>query len=369
MRIGVPREIKSREYRVGLTPAAVRELAERGHSVVVETRCGVGSGFRDDAYREAGAEVLDGPRAVFDAADLIVKVKEPQPGEGELLREGQLLFTFLHLAPDPDQAKMLVASGASCLAYETVTDASGGLPLLTPMSEVAGRVAVQAGAHHLEKAQGGRGVLLGGVTGVAPARVVIVGGGTVGGNAADIAIGMGADVTILDRSLSRLRQLNSLYENRARCLYSTTAAIEEAVLDADMVVGAVLVPGAASPKLVTRKMVEGMTDDAVLVDVAIDQGGCFETSKPTTHDEPTYRVGEVVHYCVANIPSAVARTATMALNNATLPYVLALADKGLEALKDNPHLKNGLNVHRGAITHRAVAEDLGYEYRDPDTLL
>jgi alanine dehydrogenase len=367
MKIGVPREIKSREYRVGMIPETVRELTSRGHDVVVETGCGAATGFPDADYEAAGAELVDTPEAVFEQAELIVKVKEPQESEARLLREGQTLFTFLHLAPDPDQARWLVDSGATCLAYETVTDDDGGLPLLAPMSEVAGRVAMQAGAHHLEKTQGGLGVLLGGVTGVEPARVVVIGGGTVGANAAQIAVGMGADVTIFDRSLPRLNELNGFFRGRARCLYSTSGKLDEAVVSADMVVGAVLIPGAATPKLVSRDQVRRMIAGSVLVDVAIDQGGCFETSRPTTHDEPTFRVDDVIHYCVANMPSAAARTATIALNNATLPFILALAQKGVDkALADDPNFRAGLNVHRGRITHPAVAEDLGYDYVAPE---
>jgi alanine dehydrogenase len=300
---------------------------------------------------------------------MIIKVKEPQPQECKMLREGQILYTYLHLAPDPDQTKLLVESGATCVAYETVTDADGGLPLLAPMSEVAGRMSVQAGAHHLEKAQGGRGVLLAGVPGVAPAKVLVIGGGVVGDNAALMAVGMGADVTILDRSIPRLRQLDGEYEGRARCVFSTNAAIEEYALEADLVIGAVLVHGAAAPKLLSRDLIKRMKKGAVVVDVAIDQGGCFETSKATTHDQPTYIVDEVVHYCVANMPGGVARTATMALNNATLPYAIALANDPVNALFTNANLQNGLNVHKGSVTYKAVADALGYPYIPADEAL
>ena len=300
---------------------------------------------------------------------MIIKVKEPQPQECKMLREGQILYTYLHLAPDPDQTKLLVESGATCVAYETVTDADGGLPLLAPMSEVAGRMSVQAGAHHLEKAQGGRGILLAGVPGVAPAKVLVIGGGVVGDNAALMAVGMGADVTILDRSIPRLRQLDGEYEGRARCVFSTNAAIEEYALEADLVIGAVLVHGAAAPKLLSRDLIKRMKKGAVVVDVAIDQGGCFETSKATTHDQPTYIIDEVVHYCVANMPGGVARTATMALNNATLPYAIALANDPVNALFTNANLQNGLNVHKGSVTYKAVADALGYPYVPADEAL
>ena len=324
MLVGVPKEIKNHEYRVGLTPSSVVELVAHGHRVMVETDAGVGIDFSDAEYLAAGAEMVASAAEVFAAADMIVKVKEPQPVECAMLRDGQILYTYLHLAPDPEQTKLLVESGATCIAYETVTDNHGGLPLLAPMSEVAGRMSVQAGAYHLEKAQGGRGVLLGGVPGVAPAKVLVIGGGVVGDNAAAIAVGMGADVTILDRSIARLRELDAKYEGRAHCVYSTMATIEEYALDADLVIGAVLIPGAAAPKLLSRDIISRMKKGAVVVDVAIDQGGCFETSRATTHQQPTYVVDDVVHYCVANMPGGVARTATMALNNATLPYALAL---------------------------------------------
>ncbi|MCC2658401.1 MAG: alanine dehydrogenase [Panacagrimonas sp.] len=360
MRIGTPREIKVREYRVGLTPAGVGELVAHGHEVWIETGAGEGVGLSDEAYRKLGARIADSAEAVFDQAELIVKVKEPQPQECALLREGQTLFTYLHLAPDPEQAAALLRSGCIAIAYETVTDAHGGLPLLSPMSEVAGRMAIQAGAHALEKAQGGIGVLLGGVPGVEPADVLVLGGGVVGSNAARIAIGMGARVTVVDRSLARLKQLDDLFEGRLTTLYSTRDAIDRGTERADLVIGAVLVPGASAPRLVTREHLRRMQRGAVVVDVAIDQGGCFETSRPTTHDAPTYVEEGVVHYCVANMPGAVARTSTFALTNATLPFVLELAEAGVaNALRRDAHLREGLNVHLGHITHAAVAESLG----------
>jgi len=366
MLIGVPKEIKVHEYRVGLTPSGVRELVAAGHSVLVQSQAGLGVGFTDEHYLQAGASIAANAAEVFERAQMICKVKEPQPVECRMLRPGQVLFTYLHLAPDPDQTRLLVDSGAIAIAYETVTDDKGGLPLLAPMSEVAGRMAIQAGAHALEKAQGGRGVLLGGVPGVSPARVVVLGGGVVGLNAARMAMGVGADVTILDKSLPRLKEIDMLFEGRIKTLMSNTANIEEMVRDADMVIGAVLIPGAAAPKLVTRKMLGRMKPGAVLVDVAIDQGGCFETSRPTTHQEPTYVVDGIVHYCVANMPGGVARTSTMALTNATLPFALELANKGwARALLENPHLMNGLNVCAGKVTYAAVASALGYPCADP----
>lgn len=367
--IGVPKEIKAEEYRVGMVPAAVAELIARGHRVLVQKGAGVAVGFDDQAYREAGAEVVDSAEEVFERAQLLVKVKEPQPAELPLLRSEHLLFTFLHLAPDPELARGLMASGASCIGYETVTDSQGRLPLLAPMSEVAGRLATQAGAHHLELPQGGRGVLLGGVPGVAPARVVIVGGGVVGTQAARVAMGMGASVTLLDKSLPRLRELEALYGGRLMCEYATGEALGRLLPDTDLLVGAVLVTGAATPKVLLEEQLQRMQAGAVLVDVSIDQGGCFESSLPTSHARPTYTQAGVVHYCVANIPSAVARTATIALNHATLPGLLALADLGLEAMQRDPGLRTGLNVHAGAITHPAVAEALGLEYRAPGDLL
>ncbi len=362
MLIGVPKEIKNHEYRVGLTPASARELISHGHSVIIETNAGTAIGFPDEDYTAAGAQIIDTAAEIFAKAEMIIKVKEPQPQECTMLREGQLLYTYLHLAPDPKQTELLLASGATCIAYETVTDAKGGLPLLAPMSEVAGRLAPQMGAHHLEKAQGGRGVLMGGVPGVEPAKVTVIGGGIVGHNAATIAMGMGADVTILDRSTDRLRWLDDQYGGRVKCIYSTEAAIEENALASDVVIGAVLIPGAAAPKLLTRDLISRMKPGSVVVDVAIDQGGCFETSKATTHQDPTYVVDGVVHYCVANMPGAVARTSTMALNNATLPHAVALANKGVDAIMANPHLMNGLNVHKGKVTYKAVADALGYDY-------
>jgi alanine dehydrogenase len=369
MLIGVPKEIKNHEYRVGLTPSSVMELVKHGHQIIIERNAGAGVDFSDDQYIVVGAEIVTNAEEIFARSDMIIKVKEPQPQECKMLREGQILYTYLHLAPDPDQTKLLVESGATCVAYETVTDADGGLPLLAPMSEVAGRMSVQAGAHHLEKAQGGRGVLLAGVPGVAPAKVLVIGGGVVGDNAALMAVGMGADVTILDRSIPRLRQLDGEYEGRARCVFSTNAAIEEYALEADLVIGAVLVHGAAAPKLLSRDLIKRMKKGAVVVDVAIDQGGCFETSKATTHDQPTYIVDEVVHYCVANMPGGVARTATMALNNATLPYAIALANDPVNALFTNANLQNGLNVHKGSVTYKAVADALGYPYVPADEAL
>lgn len=363
MLIGVPKEIKNHEYRVGLTPASVQELVKHGHDIVVETHAGAGIGFENEDYIAAGARISNSAAEIFATVDMIIKVKEPQPDECKMLRQGQVLYTYLHLAPDPNQTKALIKSGATCIAYETVTDASGGLPLLAPMSEVAGRLAPQAGAHVLEKAQGGRGVLLGGVPGVEPAKVTVIGGGIVGHNAASIALGMGADVTILDRSVDRLRWLDNHYKGRVKCVYSTAAAIEAHSLASDMVIGAVLIPGAAAPKLLTRDIISRMKQGSVVVDVAIDQGGCFETSKATTHAEPTYIVDGVVHYCVANMPGAVARTSTIALNNATLPFALALANKGAkQALLDDVHLGNGLNVHDGKVTYKAVSDALGYDY-------
>ncbi len=361
MRVGCPKEIKNHEYRVGLTPGAVREYVAHGHEVLVETGAGAGIGADDNAYRAAGAHIARTAEEVFTRSDMIVKVKEPQPNEWVQLREGQILYTYLHLAPDPEQTKGLLASGVTAVAYETVTDDRGGLPLLAPMSEVAGRLSIQAGATALQKANGGRGVLLGGVPGVLPGKVAVIGGGVVGLHAARMAAGLGADVSIIDRSIPRLRQLDDLFAGRVHTRYSTVEALEEECFSADIVVGAVLIPGAAAPKLVSREMLSGMKKGAVLVDVAIDQGGCFETSHATTHADPTYEVDGIIHYCVANMPGAVPVTSAHALNNATLHYGLALADRGLKALADEPHLRNGLNVHRGRITNRAVAEALGYE--------
>lgn len=360
MIIGVPKEIKNHEYRVGLTPAAVNEFVQHGHSVLVETQAGAGIGFTDEDYTFAGASIIESALDIFATAEMIIKVKEPQPNECKMLREGQLLYTYLHLAPDPTQTQLLVESKATCIAYETVTDKFGALPLLAPMSEVAGRMAIQAGAHYLEKAQGGNGTLLGGVPGVAPGQVVIIGGGVVGTNAAKMAVGLGADVTILDRSLPRLRELDDIFGGRVRTVYSTNDAITQYTQAADLVVGAVLIPGAAAPKLLTREHIANMKKGSVLVDVAIDQGGCFATSKATTHQDPVYIIDDVVHYCVANMPGGVARTATMALNNATLPFGLALANKGpKQAMLDDAHLLNGLNVHKGLVTYKAVVDALG----------
>ena len=369
MRVGCPKEIKNHEYRVGLTPAAVREYAAHGHEVLVETKAGAGIGADDSAYVAAGARIARSVQEVFETADMVVKVKEPQPQEWAQLREGQILYTYLHLAPDPEQAQGLLASGVTAVAYETVTDERGGLPLLAPMSEVAGRLSIQAGATALQKANGGRGVLLGGVPGVLPAKVAVIGGGVVGSHAAQMAVGLGAEVTILDRSLPRLRQLDDIFNGRVRTRYSTIEALEEEVFAADLVIGAVLIPGAAAPKLVTREMLSGMKRGAVIVDVAIDQGGCFETSQATTHSDPTYEVDGVIHYCVANMPGAVPITSAQALNNATLHYGLALADHGLRAIAEDRHLRNGLNVHRGRVTNRAVADALGYEAFAPESLL
>jgi alanine dehydrogenase len=362
MLIGVPKEIKTHEYRVGLTPAAVREYIAAGHTVVVEKNAGAGIGASDDVYGNAGARIADSAEQVFSEADMIVKVKEPQPVEWRRLREGQILFTYLHLAPDPDQTKGLLESGVTAIAYETVTDVHGGLPLLAPMSEVAGRLSIEAAGSALKRYTGGRGLLIGGVPGVKPAKVVVIGGGVVGTHAARMAVGLGANVAIFDRSLPRLRQLDELFEGRVRTRFSTIDAIEEDVFTADVVIGAVLVPGASAPKLVTRKMLGSMQAGAVLVDVAIDQGGCFETSHATTHADPTYEVDGIIHYCVANMPGAVPVTSSQALNNATLPFGLALANKGLSAAIENPHLRDGLNVHQGRVTNKAVAESLGLEY-------
>jgi len=370
MRVGLPKEIKNHEYRVGLTPASVRELTSHGHSVLVQTGAGAAIGLTDEQYQAAGATLATDAAQVFAQSDMIVKVKEPQPQECAMLRAGQILYTYLHLAPDPKQAAALIKSGAICIAYETITGAGGGLPLLAPMSEVAGRMAVQAGAAHLEKSKGGMGILLGGVPGVPAGHVVILGAGVVGTHALQMAVGMGARVTVLDKSVDRLRQLDLIFGNRINTVYSNAHSVEESVLDADLVIGGVLVPGATAPKLVTRSMISRMKKGAVVVDVAIDQGGCFETSHATTHAEPTFVVDGVVHYCVANMPGAVARTSTFALNNATIGHAVALADKGWkQALKDNVHLKNGLNVANGHVTYEAVAKALGYSYVSADTLL
>ncbi|MCY4155130.1 MAG: alanine dehydrogenase [Gammaproteobacteria bacterium] len=363
MHIGVPKETKNHEYRVGLTPAGVSELVQAGHQVLVETSAGAAIGMSDADYTSAGARIAANVGQVFAEADLLIKVKEPQPDECRLLRPGQTLFTYLHLAPDPMQTRLLLDSGAIAIAYETVTAPDRTLPLLAPMSEVAGRLSVQAGAHCLEQAQGGAGVLLGGVPGVAPAKVLVIGGGVVGDNAAAMALGMGADVTLLDCSLPRLRQLDAEYGGRVKCIYSTRDAIEEYALQSELIIGAVLKPGATAPKLIGKDLVTRMKPGSVLVDVAIDQGGCFETSRPSTHQDPTYVVDGVVHYCVANMPGAVPRTSTLALNNATMPYIRALTDKGVRpALMDDQGLRNGLNVYQGRVTCEAVAQDLHYDY-------
>ncbi|WP_045727861.1 alanine dehydrogenase [Xanthomonas sp. GPE 39] len=365
MLVGIPKEIKNHEYRIGLTPSGVRELVLHGHHVLVQRGGGQSIGLTDAEYERAGAQLAEDAASVFAQADMIVKVKEPQPAECAMLRPGQLLFTYLHLAPDPQQAAALVHSGCTAIAYETVTDGHGGLPLLAPMSEVAGRMAIQAGAHALEKAQGGSGVLLGGVPGVKPAQVLVIGGGVVGINAARMAMGLHARVTVLDRSLERLKYLDELYGQQLTTLYSTHDAIEHCLPHADLVIGAVLIPGAAAPKLVSRAQLALLRPGSVLVDVAIDQGGCFETSYATTHEQPTYNVDGIVHYCVANMPGAVARTSTFALTNATLPFVLLLAEHGVQALRDDQDLRNGLNVHAGKLTHRAVAQALGQEFVRP----
>ncbi|HSW18621.1 MAG TPA: alanine dehydrogenase [Ramlibacter sp.] len=370
MLIGVPKEIKNHEYRVGLTPSSVRELVSSGHQVVVERNAGAGIGAADAEYEQAGGEIVATAEQVFARAEMIVKVKEPQRAERARLKPGQVLFTYLHLAPDPQQCKELVERGAVCIAYETVTAPGGGLPLLAPMSEVAGRMSVQAAAHSLERAHGGRGMLLGGVPCVAPAKVVILGAGVVGSNAAQMAVGSGAQVVVIDRSVDALRRMDRLLGARVTTVFSNVDNVEREVLSADVVIGGVLIPGAAAPKLVSRALLARMKPGSVIVDVAIDQGGCFETSKPTTHADPTYVVDGVVHYCVANMPGGVPRTSTYALNNATLPFVLALAAKGWkQALRDDPHLRNGLNVADGKVTCREVAQDLGYAYVDPQTLL
>lgn len=355
MRIGTPKELKNREYRVGLTPQGAQELVRSGHSVFVETGAGEMVGFSDELYVSAGCTISANADELFDSSDMIIKVKEPQPVEIARLQPRHTLFTYLHLAPDPEQTRGLLKSGATCIAYETVTDRFGRLPLLTPMSEVAGRLSVQAGAKYLEIAQGGSGTLLGGVTGVAPGKVLVIGGGVAGRNAAEMAVGLGANVTILDRSLDRLRELDAFFAGRARCLYSTSAAIEASLLTADLVVGAVLLPGSAAPKVVSAEQISMMKPGSVVVDIAIDQGGCFETSRPTTHDEPVYNVDDVCHYCVTNMPAAVARTSTIALSNATLPYAMALADLGTEkAVKADPHLYAGINVAQGDIVHPEI---------------
>lgn len=363
MIIGLPKEIKNHEYRVGMVPSSIMDLTARGHRVLVEKSAGEAIGFSDENYQQAGAEIVETAQDVFAQADMIVKVKEPQPNECKMLRPGQVLFTYLHLAPDPIQAELLIASDCVAIAYETVTDRFGGLPLLSPMSEVAGRMSIQAGAHCLEKAQNGSGILLGGVPGVSPANVVVLGGGVVGTNAIRVAVGMEANVTVIDRSLNRLRELDLQFSASLNTIFATQHNIEVAVANADLVVGAVLIPGAAAPRLVTHQMLRTMRKGSVVIDVAIDQGGCFETSRPTTHQEPTYTEEGIVHYCVANMPGAVPRTSAVALNNATLPFIMALAEKGYKlAMEEDPHLLNGLNVCRGKITNAAVAEALKKTY-------
>lgn len=370
MLIGVPKEIKNHEYRVGLTPSSVRELTARGHTVLVERNAGTGIGAADGAYEKAGAKMAANAADIFARAEMIVKVKEPQAGERAMLRPDQLLFTYLHLAPDPDQCRDLVTSRSICIAYETVTQVGGGLPLLAPMSEVAGRMSIQAGAYCLERAHGGMGVLLGGVAGVPPARIVILGAGVVGTNAAQMAVGTGAQVVVMDRSVDALRRIDRLLGARVMTVFSNRDNVEEQVLAADLVIGGVLIPGAAAPKLVTREMVDAMKPGSVIVDVAIDQGGCAETAHATTHADPTYIVGQVVHYCVANMPGGVPRTSTYALNNATLPFVLQLAEQGWQkALEMNAHLRNGLNVCRGKVTYREVADALGLEFQTPEAAI
>ena len=370
MKIGCPKEIKPQEFRVGVTPTTAEEAVRHGHEVLIQTAAGLGAGFTDEDYVAAGARIVATAEEVFAEADTIVKVKEPQAVERKMLREGQVLFTYLHLAPDPEQTHDLIASGATCIAYETVTDGRGGLPLLAPMSEVAGRLAPQVGAWTLQKANGGRGVLLGGVPGVGPGKVVVIGGGVVGTHAAKIAAGMGADVTVLDRSLPRLRYLDDVFGRDFKNRYASAAATAELVAEADLVIGAVLIPGAEAPKLVSRAQLKTMKPGAAIVDVAIDQGGCFETSKATTHQDPIYEVDGIMHYCVANMPGAVARTSTIALTNATMPYMLALADKGWrDACAADPNLLEGLNVHAGKLTYYAVGKALGIDVTSPQLVL
>lgn len=369
MLIGVPKEIKNHEYRVGLVPSSVRELVVNGHQVVVQRGAGAGIGFDDAAYESVGATIVDTAAEIFQIADMIIKVKEPQLSECKMLRENQILFTYLHLAPDPEQARLLQESGCVAIAYETVTNKQGGLPLLAPMSEVAGRMSIQAGATSLEITNGGSGILLGGVPGVAPAKVVVLGGGVVGTNAVRVAMGMGARVVVIDKSLERLNLLDLQFGSKIMTVYSTTDAIERHVVTADLIVGAVLIPGGSAPRLIRRDMLSTMRPGSVMVDVSIDQGGCFETSRPTTHQNPTYIVDGVVHYCVSNMPGAVPRTSTFALNNATLPFVLALANHGYQkAMRQDPHLLNGLNVYKGRLTHKAVATALKQEYTSAEAL-
>ena len=370
MLIGVPKEIKNHEYRVGLTPGSVRELKAHGHNVLVQTNAGSMIGFSDDLYRQSGAEIAATAKEVFDRAEMIVKVKEPQRQEYQMLRSGQILFTYLHLAPDPEQTKGIIDSGAIAIAYETVTDDQGGLPLLAPMSEVAGRMSIQAGVYHLQKTHGGSGILLGGVTGVQPGRVVIIGGGVVGTNAARMAVGLGAKVTVVDKNVRRLKEIDETFHSRIQTAFPTITVMEELIGKADLVIGAVLVAGGQAPKILTRQMLSLMKPGSVVLDVAIDQGGCFETSKPTSHEEPIYVVDDIIHYCVTNMPGAVPKTSTKALNNVTLPHILNIAGYGVdEALKRDQHLRNGLNIYRGEVTHESVANDLGYSYHSSGKLL
>ena len=370
MLIGCPKEIKPQEYRVGLTPNAVKEIILNGHKVLIEKDAGAGSGFSDQLYEEAGAKILQSAEEIFSQSEMIVKVKEPQRIERKMLKESQLLFTYLHLAPDPDQTHDLLESKCTAIAYETVTDDQGGLPLLAPMSEVAGRLAPQVGAWTLQKANGGRGILLGGVPGVEPARVTIIGGGVVGTNAAKVALGMGADVTVLERSITRMRQLDDIFHGNVKTIFANAGSTAEQLITSDLLIGAVLVPGATAPMLVSRSQLSSMKPGAAIVDVAIDQGGCFETSKATTHEDPIYDVDGIIHYCVANMPGAVARTSTIALGNATMPFILSLANKGWRnACKENDHLLNGLNVHLGNITYKAVAEALDLKFISPESAL
>ena len=370
MKVGVPKEIKVLEYRVGMIPSGVKELVDEGHEVFVETNAGMGIGMTDQDYIDAGASILSTPEEIFDISELIIKVKEPQLNECEMLKTGQVLFTYLHLAADPEQAAALVKSGVTAIAYETVTADNGSLPLLTPMSAVAGRLSIQAGAYALQKANGGRGVLLGGVPGVKAGQVLIIGGGVSGAHAAEMAVGLGAQVTILDLSSDRLKELSNKFGDKVSTRVSSGELINELVVESDLVIGAVLVAGAAAPKLVTKEHVKQMRPGSVMVDISIDQGGCFETSKPTTHAEPTYIVDDVVHYCVTNMPGAVPRTSTFALTNETLPFIKSLANSGWQnALKNDEHLKNGLNVHAGSINFEAVADELGYPYKSPDEII
>ena len=370
MKIGVPKEIKNHEYRVGLNPASAKELIAHGHQVTIASGAADGIGLSDQAYKNVGAKIATSNDAIYAESDMVIKVKEPQANECKQLKAGQILFTFLHLAPDPEQTALLLESGVTAIAYETVTGINRSLPLLSPMSEVAGRLAAQAGAHCLERTQGGSGILMGGVTGTKSAEVIVIGGGVVGQNAAEVAIGMGANVTVLDRSINKLRELDLVFQGKANCLYSNTETLEQLVQGADLVIGAVLIPGANAPKLVTNEMVSTMKRGSVMVDVAIDQGGCFETSKPTTHQNPTYSVNGVIHYCVTNMPGAVPQTSTNALNNATLPYAINLANNGWQkAMQNDPHLLNGLNIHQGKLTYKAVAKAQELDYTEPSTLL